>query len=161
GCTVRPTGRRRVVRRGRRSGLEVPVPGKVLGDQFRADDLLLAVGPLGRDQAAGRVRREQRPADRPQDERVEHAAQDAGEHEQPQVGPNMFGHGSIPRYAIPTRLSPQSISLIPTNGAITPPRPQISRFRRKSASAPTGRYVTPRSAIGMSSGMMSALKITA
>ena len=54
-----------------------------------------------------------------------------------------------------------SISLMPTNGTITPPRPQISRLRRSRASAPTGRYVTPFRAIGISSGMMIALKITA
>ena len=54
-----------------------------------------------------------------------------------------------------------SISLIPINGRMTPPTPQTSRFFRSKASAPSGRYLTPRSATGISSGMMIALKITA
>ena len=45
-----------------------------------------------------------------------------------------------------------SINLIPTNGTITPPRPQIKRLRRSRASAPTGRYLTPFRAIGNQQG---------
>ena len=55
----------------------------------------------------------------------------------------------------------RSISLMPINGIIIPPNPQISRFLRKRASAPSGRYDIPFNAMGMSAGIMSALKITA
>ena len=44
---------------------------------------------------------------------------------------------------------------------MTPPRPQTSRLRRNKVSAPTGRYVTPFKAMGISIGIMIALKITA
>src|SRR6202453_3870760 len=54
-----------------------------------------------------------------------------------------------------------SINLIPINGAIIPPSPYTSRFRRSKASAPSGRYFTPRKASGTSAMIISALKITA
>ena len=70
--------------------------------------------------------------------------------QQQQVGTKVTEHGSlsvarrcsrasdgITPGAAPT--STMSISLMPTNGTITPPRPQISRLRRSRASAPTGR----------------------
>ena len=46
----------------------------------------------------------------------------------------------------------RSMSLMPMNGAITPPSPYHSRFRRSRAPAPTGRYVTPFRAIGIRAG---------
>src|SRR6185437_16270139 len=54
-----------------------------------------------------------------------------------------------------------SIALMPINGTMTPPSPQINKLRRSKALAPTGRYTTPLSAMGINSGIMSALKITA
>src|ERR1039458_1013221 len=46
-----------------------------------------------------------------------------------------------------------SINLIPMNGTITPPSPQISRFRRSKAAAPRGWYLTPLSATGINKGV--------
>jgi two-component system sensor histidine kinase KdpD len=53
------------------------------------------------------------------------------------------------------------VTLMPIKGTIRPPRPYISRLRRKSTAAPTGRYFTPLSASGMRNTMINALKITA
>src|SRR5215469_18029317 len=55
----------------------------------------------------------------------------------------------------------RSINLIPIKGKITPPKPQMVRFLRSSASAPRGRYSTPLRATGMSAGIIKALNITA
>ena len=54
-----------------------------------------------------------------------------------------------------------SISLIPTKGAIIPPKPKISRFRVKAVFAETGLYRTPFNARGTKRIMIIALKITA
>jgi len=47
-----------------------------------------------------------------------------------------------------------SISLIPTNGAISPPNPYTARFRARSGPAAIGLYATPLSARGTIIGMM-------
>lgn len=54
-----------------------------------------------------------------------------------------------------------SINFIPRKGATIPPNPYMKRLRRSRADAPIGFYVTPRSASGISNGIIIALKITA
>src|SRR5262245_30213721 len=68
-------------------------------------------------------------------------------------------HGNL--LGEPDQAQDHVTSLIPTNGATTPPTPYTRSDRRRSAAAPSGRYRTPRSARGMRATMMSALKITA
>ena len=64
-----------------------------------------------------------------------------------------------PDQARPRSDRAESMISRPTNGATTPPRPQMKRFRRNRASAPTGRYITPLSGMGIRHGMMMASKI--
>src|SRR5262249_36520467 len=102
-------------------------------------------------------------ADRPEHERVEPAADADREPEQQETLGNV-AHDLLLDLRQAARFRETmttSISLMPTNRTTTPPRPQMSRFLRRSASAPIGRYWTPFRAIGMSKGMMIALKITA
>src|SRR5262245_50823429 len=108
--------------------------------------------------------REQDLTDHPQDGRVKHTAKHHGQEQQPKVSRQMADHLLTPIQGQEARCnshSNRSIRKMPANGKSTPPRPQISRFRRRRASAPTGRYLTPLRATGISSGMITALKITA
>ena len=54
-----------------------------------------------------------------------------------------------------------SISLMPMNGKITPPSPQMNKFLLRRSSAPIMRYLTPLRATGINAGIIKALKITA
>ena len=53
------------------------------------------------------------------------------------------------------------MSMMPMNGASSPPRPYMSRLRRNSAAALMARDATPRNASGISTMMINALKMIA
>ena len=156
----RIAGRRRggrIVGGGRRTRLEILVLGERLGDQHRADHLAVR----GPDDAAVRLEREQGLADHPEYAGIDAADDDDADGDEHEALGEIAQHRSSPEKNYATRrraTMTRSIALMPMNGTITPPRPQISRLRRNSASAPSARYFTPLSAIGMSSGMISALK---
>src|SRR6185295_5038583 len=109
-------------------------PGERLGDQPGADDR--TVRPL--EKAPFSLLGKDGLADDPEHRGVEPATDDDGETEELETRRERTGHERVPplrRHAMSRMAtSATSISLMPTNGTSTPPRPQISRFRRRMAS---------------------------
>src|SRR5262249_53433509 len=80
-------GSRGVVAGGGGAGLEIPVAAEGLSDQQRADRLAV---PL--DQAALGLLAEERLPEQPESQRIQDAAKDHRQHEQPQVGTQVCEH---------------------------------------------------------------------
>src|SRR5690242_14552478 len=129
--------------------MEILVLGERLGDQARAHDVAAGVA---NEAPVGLVVEERLP-DGPERERVDQTAESDREDHQHETLRYVTNHGSfseIDRQAARRSATiTTSISLMPTKGTITPPSPQMRRLRRRSASAPSGLYSTPRSAIGI------------
>ena len=114
---------------GRRARMEPARARERLTEERGADDDALAanqrpVRPVAERELRGRCH----------GERVEHADEQREAEEDDHRRSELAAHHDIP---IPVRTT--STSLMPTNGATTPPTPNTRRFRRRSAAAPTGR----------------------
>src|SRR4029078_6681853 len=136
---------------GRRAAVEIRRRRESLRDNRRADRPAVALEQLAVRLVAHQHLRQAR-----DDQRVDDPEQDRGHDRHQQCCLEMLFHDASLNVVMTT-----SIILIPMKGAISPPTPEISMLRRRSASALMARYDTPRSASGTSATMISALKMTA
>src|SRR5207245_7326193 len=126
-----------------------------LPDQARAHNLA-----IHGDQAALRLPRKNRFREAGHHSRIQQASENCEKYGQAQSGSKFFQHDSLLIYARCSATRILSISQIPGNGTMIPPRPETSRLRVSICPALTGLYCTPRSAKGTNAMMMKALKIT-
>ena len=129
---------------GRRARMEPARARECLTQERGADDDALAANQRPARPVAERELRGRRHG-----ERVEHADEQREAEEDDHRRSELAAHHDIP---IPVRTT--SMSLIPTNGATSPPTPNTKRFRRRRAAARQADSVTPRSASGISATMI-------
>src|SRR5215472_1636061 len=140
--------------------MKVTWPGERLGNDARAYVDSVAIDEL----SVSLVRPDVRQTCNNQ--RIAETQQNRGGEGHEDCGDEIFFHrfwriANCSLHASPIARIITSMILIPINGTITPPTPYIKRLRRSSASALMGLYLTPRRASGISTIMISALKITA
>ena len=115
-CRPRPWHRSRLARR-RRPRPEVGRAGEALPDQLGAEHAPVAP----ENQAAARLRGEEHLGHAGDGERVQDSRQQQRHHRRAQRDHSGLPHGNS--YTMPTAVSSMSTSLMPTNGATTPPTP--------------------------------------